>query len=136
MLKKYKKKAQKYLDDPQLTQSLIQKSQILYKKNKSKIKDVKDDFQVLLRLLKAWAQKKYNNVRPSTIIWIVAGLLYFINPLDLIPDFILNFGFVDDVTMIGLVISALKKEIQDFKSWEKLNSNESTLASQENLDET
>jgi uncharacterized membrane protein YkvA (DUF1232 family) len=34
---------------------------------------------------------------------IIGALLYFINPFDLIPDIVPFFGFMDDMTVIGLV---------------------------------
>jgi len=40
-------------------------------------------------------------------------------PFDLIPDFILTLGFVDDVALIGWIISSVKSDIDSFLLWEK-----------------
>jgi uncharacterized membrane protein YkvA (DUF1232 family) len=40
-------------------------------------------------------------------------------PVDLIPDFILTLGFVDDAALIGWIISSVKTDIDSFLQWEK-----------------
>ena len=48
---------------------------------------------------------------------ILAALLYLISPYDLLPDWILGFGIVDDFVvvslLVGLAITLLKKNIGD-----------------------
>lgn len=46
--------------------------------------------------------------------WLIA-LLYFINPYDLVPDFLLGAGWLDDLVVVGLVfwwMSRLKRAYQ------------------------
>jgi uncharacterized membrane protein YkvA (DUF1232 family) len=50
---------------------------------------------------------------------LVAALIYFVNPLDLIPDFIFAFGFLDDAAVIGYVVSLLRSEIDLFETWQE-----------------
>lgn len=113
------KKAQKYIKDPKLAFKLAQKAAELYQKNKTRFKEVKADLLTMIRLVKAWATKKYTQVRVSTITWIILTLIYFINPFDIVPDFLLKVGFLDDITMITLVVGAFKQELDDFKVWEE-----------------
>lgn len=40
---------------------------------------------------------------------IVGGLLYFINPFDLIPDAILSLGFLDDIGIMSLILKKITK---------------------------
>jgi uncharacterized membrane protein YkvA (DUF1232 family) len=42
----------------------------------------------------------------------LGGLLYFINPLDLIPDIMFGVGFMDDFAVLTLVLAALAREIR------------------------
>ncbi len=42
---------------------------------------------------------------------IVAGLLYFINPWDALPDFVPGLGYVDDVGVLSMVLAYLGKEL-------------------------
>jgi uncharacterized membrane protein YkvA (DUF1232 family) len=46
------------------------------------------------------------------------GLLYFILPADLIPDFIPVVGYLDDLAILTTIMSSLKKEINDYLAWQ------------------
>ena len=49
----------------------------------------------------------------------VAGILYFVTPLDLVPDAIPGAGFLDDITVLGFVIARLEGELARFTTWER-----------------
>jgi uncharacterized membrane protein YkvA (DUF1232 family) len=51
----------------------------------------------------------------STVLYLIAGLLYFINPLDIVPDFIFGLGFVDDAAVLAIVVKRIKGELDKFK---------------------
>ena len=47
---------------------------------------------------------------PKTkLITIVLTVLYIISPIDLVPDFLLPFGIIDDGLLISLLVIALKE---------------------------
>jgi len=73
----------------------------------------------LTRMLRAWMQGDYKNISTKSIIAVVAALIYFVNPLDLIPDFIPIIGQIDDIFILGYLIKMLNKEIERFMAWEK-----------------
>ena len=56
---------------------------------------------------------------PASVAMIGGGLLYFILPTDLIPDFIPVIGYVDDLAVITTIMNSLKKEIKDYRIWKK-----------------
>jgi len=43
---------------------------------------------------------------------LLAALAYFVLPLDSIPDFIIGFGFTDDMAVLGAVIASLRGNIK------------------------
>jgi uncharacterized membrane protein YkvA (DUF1232 family) len=49
-------------------------------------------------------------------ILIGAALLYFITPIDLIPDFIPVIGLLDDAAVIAYVVYKLKDELEEYKN--------------------
>jgi uncharacterized membrane protein YkvA (DUF1232 family) len=53
------------------------------------------------------------------LVMIVAGLLYFLMPIDAMPDFIPVTGFLDDITIIVWIFNSFKHEIDAFEAWEK-----------------
>jgi uncharacterized membrane protein YkvA (DUF1232 family) len=46
---------------------------------------------------------------------LLAGLLYFIMPVDMIPDVIPGLGFVDDALVIGLVLAATRETLATYR---------------------
>ncbi len=82
---------------------------------------VKEKFFVLGRLLKAYALGQYREVPWKTILLIVAAILYFINPLDLVPDLIPLTGLTDDFAVLLWVYNSVSNEIEKFLSWERSN---------------
>ena len=49
---------------------------------------------------------------------IVAGILYFLTPIDLIPDFLFGVGLVDDAAVLAWVMHAIQRVLDDFAVWE------------------
>jgi uncharacterized membrane protein YkvA (DUF1232 family) len=80
---------------------------------------IKQKVFVLGRLLKAYALGKYKSIPWKTILLITAGVVYFVNPIDLVPDWIPALGLTDDVSILIAVYSALQNEIDKFLTWEK-----------------
>ncbi|MGB7287200.1 MAG: YkvA family protein [Salaquimonas sp.] len=44
---------------------------------------------------------------------LLAALAYFVLPLDSIPDFIIGFGFTDDMAVLGAVIASIRGNITE-----------------------
>jgi len=78
-----------------------------------------DNLIALVRMMRAWLKGDYQNISTKSIIAVVAALLYFVNPLDLIPDFIPIIGQIDDVFIVGYLIKTLNKELERFMAWEQ-----------------
>ncbi|MDD3168991.1 MAG: DUF1232 domain-containing protein [Eubacteriales bacterium] len=71
--------------------------------------------QVLLKRIKAiryFMKDKGVPLRKKIII--VAGILYLLSPIDLIPEPILIFGIVDDITLWTFIIWYLKSELDNY----------------------
>lgn len=80
------------------------------------------DLQAMLRLLLQWATRSYQQVSWTPLVVIVGALLYFITPLDAIPDALGAFGFMDDVTVIGTAVQSVRGELKRFRAWERARS--------------
>ena len=68
-------------------------------------------------LLRAWVRGEYADIAPGSKILVVAALLYFVAPLDLVPDVLLGLGFADDFAVLAYVYGIVHKEIDDFREW-------------------
>jgi uncharacterized membrane protein YkvA (DUF1232 family) len=80
---------------------------------------VKEKFFTLGRLLRAYAQGEYREVPWKSLLMIVAAILYFINPIDLIPDLLPLVGLTDDFAVLFMVYKSVGADIEKFLSWEK-----------------
>ena len=81
------------------------------------IQDFKDDLQTLICLLRDWSKGTYPNVPPKTVLLVVAALLYFLSPIDAIPDFLGAVGFTDDAAVVLFVLGAIRNEISLYRDW-------------------
>ena len=84
-----------------------------------------DRIKVVIRMIKAYKNGEYREIQLQNIILMVAALLYFVTPIDLIPDFIPLTGFVDDIGVLVWVWSRMQDEIDDFLLWEEQRSTDS-----------
>lgn len=80
---------------------------------------IKERFFVLGRLIKAYALGQYRDVPWKTILLIVAAVIYFVNPLDLVPDIIPLTGLTDDFAVLVWVYNSVSNEIDKFLEWER-----------------
>jgi len=81
------------------------------------IRNFKDDLSTLVSLLKDWHKGFYTKVPVHTILLIVAALLYFLSPLDTIPDFLGALGFTDDAAVVFFVFKTIRDEISRYRDW-------------------
>lgn len=77
------------------------------------------DASSMARLVSAWARHEYDAVPWRAIAAAAGALLYFLNPLDAVPDLLPGTGLVDDATVLAAVGAALKFEIDRFVEWER-----------------
>ncbi len=121
-LNKAKRKAQAIVQDNQRLQKLLtgardklaqtESVDSLYAKSKVLI-------SLLIRMVKAWAEGRYKEVPWRSLFLIVVGLVYFLMPLDAIPDFIPIAGLIDDFSVIIWIGQSVKGDILAYREWEE-----------------
>lgn len=80
-----------------------------------------EDFKLLLSILSNYWSGKYKEIPWWAISAIAFGLLYVLNPIDIIPDVIPFIGLVDDALVIGLVLMLIEQELHKYKEWKLQN---------------
>ena len=76
-----------------------------------------EQLRTLVEFLTAYVRGDYREVSPTTLISVVAALLYFVAPLDALPDFLFGWGLLDDAAVISYVSGQVRKELEAFKQW-------------------
>jgi uncharacterized membrane protein YkvA (DUF1232 family) len=87
------------------------------KKKKGPIGEIMDQVQLLFSMFKDSINGNYKDIPKGSIIMIIIGLVYFVSPVDIIPDFIVAGGFLDDATILGFIIRQLKSDLDNYKIW-------------------
>jgi hypothetical protein len=84
-----KEKAKNYLNDPKKLKELIDRARIKATSagRYGPLKPIWESIMALLRLLRAYWRGDYRQVPLQSLILIVAAILYFVSPIDIIPDF-------------------------------------------------
>lgn len=85
---------------------------------RTRLGSLRTDLPVLIRLTKAFAKGEYRQVPWKSVVLAAVGLLYFVTPIDLIPDVIVGTGFLDDAIVVAYVLKAIRDDLSKFEDWE------------------
>jgi uncharacterized membrane protein YkvA (DUF1232 family) len=80
--------------------------------------EVVDEFKTLGRLVAAYSRGDYRDIPFDSLVTVIAGLVYIVTPLDLIPDRVPVAGIADDAVAVGFVIRQVHHELAAFREWE------------------
>jgi len=120
LLEENKEKAKAFIDDDERTENLLRDFEEKLKLI-PKIGNRAADIAVMISMVRAYVKKQYTEVPVGTILLAVAALIYVVNPWDLIPDYILGVGFIDDAAALAAVLQAIHMDLQKYKQWQKDN---------------
>lgn len=73
--------------------------------------------KVMIAMVKDVKNGAYKHVPWFTIATIVLALLYVLNPLDLIPDFIPGFGYIDDLAILSVGMGWIESDLHRYLDW-------------------
>ena len=121
---KSKSKAQEYINDPEKTKKLFEKAKEKANRVKGPLDKIWEDIQLMFGIVKDWFSGEYKEVPVGSIIAIIGGIIYFVSPIDLVPDFVPAAGYIDDVFVLGLVINQVSSDLQKYKEWKESRKNQ------------
>lgn len=114
--------ASEYAENPKKLNALLDRALKKAHSSKQRLTEVWDSLLASFRLLRAYATGRYRDIPWTSLVSIVAAVIYFVMPLDMIPDFILALGLIDDAALLGWILSSLKSDIDNYIEWEKTQS--------------
>ena len=80
------------------------------------------DLMLFVSLIKDYYKGNYRDIPYKTISAGVVGLLYTLNPIDIIPDFIPFIGHIDDALVLAFCLKLIEKDLQKYQAWKKSQS--------------
>lgn len=111
-------KNKEYSED--IMNDVFEKEEAINKKmNNGKLKEFASDVKLFFCMLKDFFKGKYTNVPVGTIMTIAGTLLYVFLPVDIIPDFLLFIGYLDDGAMLALCVKMLNSDLTKYKEWKE-----------------
>lgn len=73
--------------------------------------------KVMIAMVNDYRKGIYKKVPWFSIAAIVFSLLYVLNPLDMVPDFLPGIGYIDDLTVFTLSLKFLQTDLHDYLNW-------------------
>ena len=64
-----------------------------------------------------YAKGNYREVPLNTIIGATAALIYFLSPVDIIPDVVAGLGQLDDIAVIAFAVKSISHDLDKYKDW-------------------
>lgn len=61
-----------------------------------------------------YVKKEYTDIPIGTIIAILSALIYFVSPIDFIPDSIPGIGYLDDVAVVAVCWNLVSSDIKEY----------------------
>lgn len=84
-----------------------------------KIANLWNDLKTMLAMLIDVVFGRYRPVPLKTILAMLGAFLYFFSPIDLLPDFIPFFGYLDDAFVIVLAIDLVRDDLAIYRAWKE-----------------
>jgi len=117
-----KKEAEEIVQDKDKLNNLVTKAWKKWKAVEDSnpyFKNLKETFRTFLKMIRSYIRGEYQEIPWMSLVLMVAGILYFITPLDFIPDFIPVTGFIDDLALLTAIVKSIQKDIDQYLKWEK-----------------
>ena len=77
------------------------------------------DAIVMIKLVRSFIKKEYTDISFQNVAILLGALIYLAVPVDVIPDWLVGIGWVDDAAVIAIAIAATGNELDKYKEWEE-----------------
>lgn len=79
--------------------------------------EIKTDLGTVFSLVGDYLHGNYKKVSKTSLLLIIGSLLYLLNPMDIVPDFLLGVGFLDDLAVFTYMIKKIRQELDKYRTW-------------------
>ena len=79
------------------------------------------DIPIMVSLVRNYVRKEYADVPIGTIIAIISALIYFVSPIDFVPDSIPVLGYFDDAAVVAACWKLVDTDVEEYIKWREKN---------------
>jgi len=72
----------------------------------------------MVRVIRDFQRGEYPDIAAPKLLIIIAAIIYFVSPFDVIPDWIPVLGHIDDAFVITLALKSVRSDLDTFMAWE------------------
>jgi uncharacterized membrane protein YkvA (DUF1232 family) len=72
----------------------------------------------MLRAARDFQTGDYRDMPRPKLLIVIAAIIYFVSPFDVIPDYLPVLGHIDDAFVVGLALKTVRAELDTFMAWE------------------
>ncbi|MBL0711950.1 MAG: DUF1232 domain-containing protein [Colwellia sp.] len=76
-----------------------------------------NDIKLMIGLITDYAKGNYTEVPWKIMAAITAAVVYFVSPIDVIPDFIPLIGYIDDALVIKIALDFAGDDLAKYARW-------------------
>ena len=105
--------AKAFINDKEKMQNLLNRFKEFF--NNSSLEEIKDYMKEAFNYVSDVFSGRYKDYSMTALITLVAGMVYVVSPIDIIPDFIPVVGFTDDITVFLFVLKSVNDELERYR---------------------
>ena len=72
----------------------------------------------MIRVIRDYQRGDYRDISTPKLLIIIAAIIYFVSPFDVIPDWIPVLGHIDDAFVVSLALKSVRADLDTFMAWE------------------
>jgi uncharacterized membrane protein YkvA (DUF1232 family) len=72
----------------------------------------------MIRVVRDYQRAEYRDMAAAKLLIIIAAIIYFVSPFDVIPDWIPVLGHIDDAFVVSLALKSVQADLDTFMAWE------------------
>jgi uncharacterized membrane protein YkvA (DUF1232 family) len=72
----------------------------------------------MIRVIRDYQRGEYRDLSAPKLLIIIAAIIYFVSPFDVIPDWIPVLGHIDDAFVVSLALKSVRGDLDTFMAWE------------------
>jgi uncharacterized membrane protein YkvA (DUF1232 family) len=72
----------------------------------------------MIRVIRDFQRGEYRDIAAPKLLVIIAAIIYFVSPFDVIPDWIPVLGHIDDAFVITLALKSVRSDLDTFMAAE------------------